>query len=53
MLKIKGARDDDWDVEGIPFAGVSARWRELYFTGGYKAISIEVEETKNPGRRWG
>lgn len=50
MLKIKRAKDGDWDVEGIPFAGVSMRGRELYFTGGYKAISIEVEKTKNTAR---
>lgn len=50
MPKIKGARDSDWDVEGIPFAGVSVRGRELYLTGGFKAISIEVEKTKSPGR---
>lgn len=50
MLKIKGARDGDCDVEGIPFAGVSVRGRELYLTGNYKAISIKVEKTKNPAR---
>lgn len=50
MLNIKGTRDGDWDVEGIPFAGVSVRGRELYLTVGYKAISIEVEKTKNPAR---
>ncbi|WVO20978.1 uncharacterized protein IAS62_002279 [Cryptococcus decagattii] len=28
MLKIKGARDGDCDVEGIPFAGASVRGRD-------------------------